>query len=340
MTRNLVSRRRVTAGALALGAATAARAAGPAPRFGDVIDFVSKQNTTGFLIIRDRRVLVEENWPAPDDARFRNFTYGTTRDGALLEDVASQQKSFVSFLVAAAVDRGLVDVARPVSAYVGAGWSRATPDQEARIRVIDVLTMSSGLTMEFGYAAPAGTTFLYNTAVYAITKHVVAAAAKQPLETTTRDWLTGPAGMSETSWRERPAMFAAVGNPTGLVTSPRDAAKLGQVVLDGGLAASGARIVSEAGLKAMFTPSATNPAYGRLWWLNGSAYTVGPLGRHDGPLIPTAPPDLVAALGALDRRLFVVPSLRVIVVRMGDATSDHDFDTQLWRRLMPALGAA
>ena len=130
----------------------------------------------------------------------------------------------------------------------------------------DLLRMSSGLTERGAYAAPPGTVFLYNTPVYAITKRVVAAAAKQPLETITHDWLTAPAGMKDTSWRKRPAVFADVGNPTGLVTSPCDTAKFGQIVLDGGKAADGKRIVSEAQLRAMFVRSATNPAYGRLWW--------------------------------------------------------------------------
>lgn len=145
----------------------AAAAGGPrAAAMQAVIDYVQGQKTTGFLVIQDRKTLVEKNWPAPaDDARFRNFTYGTTPDGALLEDVASQQKSFVSMLVAVAVDKGLLDVDKPVSAYIGSGWSKAAPDQEARIRVIDVLTMSSGLTEQFAYAAPPGTAFLYNTPV-------------------------------------------------------------------------------------------------------------------------------------------------------------------------------
>ncbi len=39
--------------------------------------------------------------------------------------------------------------------------------------------------------------------VYAISKRIVAAAAKQPLETITRDWLTGPAGLANTGWRKR-----------------------------------------------------------------------------------------------------------------------------------------
>jgi CubicO group peptidase (beta-lactamase class C family) len=73
-----------------------------------VLDYVQGQKTTGFLIVRDRRTVVEKNWPLPADAapQFRAFAYETTPDGALLEDVASQQKSFVSMLVAIAVDRG------------------------------------------------------------------------------------------------------------------------------------------------------------------------------------------------------------------------------------------
>ena len=45
--------------------------------------------------------------------------------------------------------------------------------------------------------------------------------------------------------------------------------------------------------------------------------------------------DLVAALGALDRNLYVVPARRLIVVRMGQA-ADRDLNQQLWMRLMKA----
>ena len=338
------SRRTVLAGSAALGAlAHPLAAAAQSAAMQTVLDYVQGQKTTGFLILRDRKTLVEKNWPLPAGAeadKFRgDFTYGQAPDGALLEDVASQQKSFVSVLLGVAIDKGLLDVTQPVSAYIGPGWSKATPDQEARIRVIDVMTMSSGLGEGFGYQAPPGTLFFYNTPVYAVTKRVVAACAKQPLETLTHDWLTAPAGMSNTAWRQRPAAFANVGNPTGLVTTSRDTAKFGQILLDGGKAADGKRIVSAASLKAMFTRSATNPAYGRFWWLNGSDYTARPGGvRANGPLIPAAPADLVAALGAMDRKLHVVPSMKLIVVRMGQATPDRDFDQQLWLRLGKALG--
>src|SRR5262249_14157275 len=112
----------------------------------DLTDYLHNQNSTGFLVIEDGKTLVEKNWPAPEgDKQFSLFVYGKTKEGALLEDVASQQKSFVSVLVAVAIDKQLIDVDKPVSAYIGAGWSKAAPEQEAKIRVIDVLTMSSGL---------------------------------------------------------------------------------------------------------------------------------------------------------------------------------------------------
>jgi CubicO group peptidase (beta-lactamase class C family) len=172
-----------------------------------------------------------------------------------------------------------------------------------------------------------------------VTKRIVTAAAKLPLETLTRDWLTAPLGMVDTAWRKRPAVLAGIGNDTGLVTSPRDTARFGTMILHGGVAPDGKRIVSEQGFKAMFAPSATNPAYGRLWWLNGSAYTLRALaGRVDGPLIKAAPADLVGALGAFDRRLYVVPSRKLVVVRMGATAADKDFDQQLWLRLDAVIG--
>lgn len=320
--------------------ASAPAPAAATPAMQDLLDYVRDQKTTGFLLMRDGVVVVRRNWPAPADAaEFRAaFAYETNADGELLEDVASQQKSFVALLVAIAVDKGLVDVDRPVSSWIGDGWSKATPEQEAKIRLLDVLTMSSGLDAGFAYAAPPGTTFLYNTPVYAVTKRVLAAASGQPLETLTRAWLTEPAGMTDTAWRERPAALGDVGNPTGLVTSPRDLAKFGQLILDGGRAADGRRIVSEAQLEAMFARSAPNPSYGRLWWLNGGAYAVrAPAQRVDGPLIPPAPADVVAALGALDRKLYISPSLKLVVVRLGPAAPDKDFDSALWRKLNAAL---
>lgn len=331
--------------ALAIAPAAPARTGDPAPAAADaamtnLLDYLRNQNTTGFLVVQDGKVLIEKNFPAPEgDRQFPLFVYGKTSDGALLEDVASQQKSFVSVLIAIAIDKGLIDVEKPVSDYIGAGWSRASAGQEAKIRLIDVLHMSSGLDEKFAFVAPAGTVFFYNTPVYAITKRVLAAAAKQPLETITRDWLTGPAGMNNTAWRKRPAALAAIGNDTGLVTTPRDTALFGLMILNNGVSNAGKRVVSEASLKAMFERAPTNPAYGRLWWLNGGEYMMGALGkRKEGPLVAAAPADMVAALGAFNRRLYVAPSRKLVVVRTGATAPDKEFDQQLWLRLNKVIG--
>lgn len=348
MTRPLLSL--VAAGALAACAGAPEASANPvaaamiqttppptalSPDMRDLLDYLRDHRSTGFIVIEDGKVLIDETWPAPEDDRvFANFVYGRAADGALLEDVASQQKSFIAVLIAIAIDKGLIDPEAPVSTYLGQGWSKASAGQEAAIRVLDVLTMSSGLDEKFAYVAPSGTTFFYNTPVYAISKQIVSAAAGRPLEEITRDWLTTPLGMDSTDWRARPAALASVGNATGLVTTPHDVARFGLMVLNGGLAENGTRVVSAEQLAALFTRSPANPAYGRLWWLNGSDYTMRILaGRSEGQMIPAGPRDLVGAFGAFDRRLYVVPGRKLVVVRTGAATNDRDFDQQLWLRL-------
>jgi CubicO group peptidase (beta-lactamase class C family) len=305
----------------------------------NLVDYARNQNSTSLLVIQNGQVVVEEYWPAPEgDRLFPLFVYGRASDGALLEDVASQQKSFIAILAAIAVDRGLLDVEKPVSDYIGAGWSRATPEQEAQIRVVDVLNMNSGLDESFAFSAPAHTTFFYNTPVYAVTKRVLEAAAGQSLDVITREWLTAPLGMADTEWRRRPAALASVGNDTGLVTTPRDTARFGYMVLNRGVAHDGTRVVSEAGLDAMFARTATNPAYGRLWWLNGGEWVAGAQnGRREGSLVSAAPADMVSAFGAFNRRLYIVPSRNLIVVRTGGTAGDQQFDEQLWQRLMRVI---
>jgi CubicO group peptidase (beta-lactamase class C family) len=303
----------------------------------DVVAYVQSQKTTGFLIIQDNKVIYEHNWPLPAEAATfaANSTHGTDSHGALQEDVASAQKSFIAILAGIAIDKGLLDVAKPVSSYIGPGWSKATPEQEKMIAVRNLLEMNSGLTEALGFEAPAGTKFFYNTPAYAIMKPVLEKASGKTLDDLTRIWLTAPAGMADTLWRQRSRVVP--GNPTGLYTTPRDMAKLGQLVLDKGKAADGKRVISATQLAALFERSATNPAYGRLWWLNGSAFSLRPAGvRTETGLIPAAPAELVAALGALDRKIYVVRSRKLIVVRTGQAALDRGFDQQLWLRLMLA----
>jgi CubicO group peptidase (beta-lactamase class C family) len=298
------------------------------------------QRTTGLRVVVDGHCVLERNWPVPAGSEVfeRRYLHGHDPHAALREDVASQQKSVVALLAAIAVDRGLLDVDQLVSRYVGPGWSRATPEQERAIEVHHLLEMCSGLDDGLACVAPAGMQHYYNTPAYAVMLPVLEAAASLSMAALTQGWLTGPAGMADTAWCRRTDELAAfLGNPMGLVSTPHDLARLGQLILDGGLAQDGTRLVSRTGMAATFRRTALHPAYGRLWWLNGGTHwTVPNRGHGQGSVVPTAPADAVLALGSENRVLMVVPSQRLILVRLGQQAPDPD----LREHMAAALGKA
>ena len=61
---------------------------------------------------------------------------------------------------------------------------------------------------------------------------------------------------------------------------------------------------------------------------------------YNGPLVPNAPSDMFAAMGARDQRIYVIPGENMVVVRMGEP-SDPDnpvfavsgFDNDLWEKI-------
>ena len=143
-------------------------------------------------------MIYEHNWPLPPEAAAfaANFTHGTDARGALQEDVASAQKSFIAILAGVAIDKGLLDISKPVSAYVGTGWSKASPEQEKLITVRHLLEMNSGLTEKLTYEAPAGTTILLQHAGLRDHEAGAGKGVRQKLDDLTRLWLAEPAGMT------------------------------------------------------------------------------------------------------------------------------------------------
>jgi CubicO group peptidase (beta-lactamase class C family) len=67
-----------------------------------------------------------------------------------------------------------------------------------------------------------------------------------------------------------------------------------------------------------------NLSYGYLTWLNGKATHMLPQTQlvFNGNLIPTAPADLYAALGKNDQKVYVVPSPKLVVIRMGESAGN------------------
>jgi CubicO group peptidase (beta-lactamase class C family) len=311
------------------------------------LDYAGAQRSSGVVVLHRGRILAERYWdvaPDPKDPqdRIHRMTTGKTADGHAIEDVASMQKSVMSLLAGIARGKGLLDFEAPVERYLGAGWSKATPEQERAITVRHLLGMTTGLATDGSYEAPPGTRWLYNTPIYAKSVQIVEKASGLTVDQYTRQWLTDPIGMRDSKWTPRPwtnEPGASEGNTIGFSTSARDAARLGLLVLAGGRW-QGEDVIGDPRFlaEALSSSQSHNPSYGLLWWLNGKAKS--PQGGKivDGPLIPTAPPDLVAAQGALGRKIYVVPSLDLVVTRLGDEPA-KDFNVELWRRLLAAAPA-
>ena len=124
----------------------------------------------------------------------------------------------------------------------------------------------------------------------------------------------------------------ARGNPlpaTGFELTAREWARLGELVLGRGNY-HGRQIVPANLLRDAFVGSQANPSYGLAFWLNQQA----PNGREadmermldfpwqsvqwtDVCICKDAPADMVVALGSGYQRLFVIPSLKAIIVRQG-----------------------
>jgi len=123
---------------------------------------------------------------------------------------------------------------------------------------------------------------------------------------------------------------------TGFELTAREWARLGELVIGNGNYHR-RQIVSSSLLREAFIGSQINPAYGLAFWLNQQA----PNGREadmeqmlDLPwqnahwsglcICKGAPADMVAALGSHYQRLFIIPSLKAVIVRQGSGGNFSD----------------
>jgi len=300
------------------------------------LDFAGERSSRAMVVAHKGKVIAQQSW---------GVRMGFARD------IASAQKGVVALLVGNLQAAGRMQIDEPVSSYLSPGWSRATREQEAPITVRHLLTMTSGLANDLTFQAAPDAVWRYNTNAYQQLPVVVEAVAGTGIDAVTRVELFDPIGVSSTSaWRDRRIDGPLGVDPNGrrikgLVMTAPDMARVGLVVQRDGMWGGRAVLDDPAYLAATLASSqGLNPSYGYLWWLNGKAAHVlpGPPSRSSGPLVPDAPADLVAALGRDDQKIYVCPSLDLVVTRIGDKGSAQsadalsDFDNELWRRLTAA----
>ena len=302
-----------------------------------------ERDSTGVVVLYRGRILAERHWTLDSPSRGHvNGSHGRNAAGHAVEDVASVQKSVVAVLVGLAQERELLTLDDPVTDRAGR-WTEATEQQERAVTIRHLMAMTTGLTPGLEYDAPPGSKWLYNTPAYHRLLRIVAASAGLDRNEVTREWLTGRLGMRDSRWEPRPWANSAIA--TGFAATARDLARFGLLILAGGTWDGETVIEDSEFLAEMLRPSqALNPSYGLLWWTNGQASSMSwaiPPVTTAGTLIPAAPDDLVAAQGARDRKLYVVPSLDLVVSRLGDNASleGSSFNDAFWERLMEAAPA-
>jgi CubicO group peptidase (beta-lactamase class C family) len=264
--------------------------------------------------------------------------------------IYSGTKNFVAVTALIAMQEGLLDLSEPASTTLPE-WRN---DRRRSITLNQLLSQTSGLDpgADIIYPArdqmaaalrvrlidPPGTRFHYGPVGYQAFGEILKRklrARGESVEGYMTDKLFDPLDIHIASWTRDDA-----GNPlmhAGLALSAEEWAKFGEFVKDQALHES-RPLVSPKLFPLLFIGHAANPAYGLGFWLNHPEprsrcqKMADLLPAIDGEQIyPGGPRDIYAAEGTSYQRLYVIPSLDLVIVRFafGERFSDGDFLSRL-----------
>ncbi len=285
---------------------------------------------------QDGKVIYEDYAPGFSNSAPRKIYSGT--------------KSFVAVTALLAMQDGLLTLDEPASKTL-TEWQ---DDPRRDITIEQLLSHTSGLdsgddviysasdqftaALDVRLINPPGTRFTYGPAGYQAFGEILRRklrAIGQTVEGYMRKRLFDPLGLDIASWKHDDA-----GNPllhTGMELNTREWAKLGEFLKNGETHKQKQLLLSES-LPLLFIAPQANPAYGLGFWLNTplphkrtqSILDLQP--AMDGDQIyPGGPKDIYASFGSGKQRLYVIPSLNLVIVRFGQehSFSDGDFLSRL-----------
>ena len=289
-------------------------------------DFLDTKNSKSFIVLHNGKIVMEK--------------YFDAHTATSLWYWASAGKTLTSTVTGIAEQEGFININNKVSDYLGAGWTSAPLAKENLITCKNLLSMNSGLNDALGddvspanlqYVADSGTRWAYHN-VYVKLQDVVAEATNQTWNTYFNTKLRDKIGMTG-GW-----------NPSGglsvYFSDSRSMARFGLLALAKGKW-NGTQIINTNYLAAATNTSQNiNLSYGYLWWLNGKASFHVPQSQlqFSGKLIPNGPNDMYCALGKNDQKIYVIPSKKLVIIRMGDEADTSSlaitaFDNELWAKI-------
>lgn len=295
-----------------------------------LLDYLQLKHSKSFIILVNGRIVMEN--------------YFNGHSAATPWYWASAGKTLTSAMTGIAEQEGIIGINNKVSDYIGTGWTNEPLNKENLITNKHLLSMTSGIDdyvngiysddvspSSLNYKADAGTRWAYSN-VYVKLQDVIAAASGQTWSNYFNTKLRDKLGMTG-SWVQS-------GNNVVYFSTTRSMARFGLLALNKGKWNSNS-VVSEAYFNQATTTSQNiNLSYGYLWWINGKTSYHMPQVQFEfpGSIIPAGPNDMFMALGKNDQKIYVIPSKKMVVIRMGDAADGEnlalsDFDQTLWQKI-------
>ena len=291
-----------------------------------LLTFLEEKNTKSFIILYNGKIVVEN--------------YFNNHNSNSVWYWASSGKTLTSTVVGIAQDENLLDISNKVSDYLGNGWTTAPLLKENLISSKNLLSMNSGLDDNLGddvspsnlkYIADAGERWAYHN-VYIKLQDVIEKSTNQSFTSYFNLKLRDKIGMTGL-WRN-------TGDLSVYWSNSRSMARFGLMILAEGKW-NETQIFSKNFLnEATNTSQQINKSYGYLWWLNGKSSYHLPQSQFEfqGTLIKNAPIEMFAALGKNDQKIYIIPSKKLVIIRMGDAASSSNFalstfDEDLWGKI-------
>lgn len=298
----------------------------------DLYDYLDSKKTKGFLVLKDGRIVMEKYFNGHNEnAKWTWY---------------SAAKSLTATFVGVAQEEGYININNKTSDYLGANWSQLTSEKQDLITVKNHLSMSTGLTDNIDnpiewicnlpicmtYTADAGDRWAYHQGAFMLLQEMVSQNTGMSFKEYCKIKVADKIGM-EGTWTSTLGLNVYNTNTQGM-------ARFGHLALNKGTWNENV-IVNESYFTEMTTSSQElNKSYGYLWWLNGKESHMGASSQEiaQGSLIPNAPDDLFAALGAQDQKIYVVPSKSLVIVRSGESAGVQQlglssFDNELWGKL-------
>lgn len=260
--------------------------------------------------------------------------YFAPYDGSSPHDVASITKSITTTLIGIAVDQGTLALDDPVLSFFPDRTVANRDEAKERMTVGHLASMTSGLACEaepdeptlaameasddyvqfaldLPMAAEPGTTFSYcSPGMHLLSAILTEATGSTELEFA-QQHLFGPLGFGTVFWPEDPQGYSHGWGDA--VIHPLDAAKLGQLFLDGG-AWDDAQVVSESWVRsasAVQVPTGSpGTGYGFGWWVEEDPAAGGEFG----------------AAGRGGQFVTVMPALGLVFALTGGAADFDDAD--------------